>query len=55
MNNGIRETDDLLEDSELETVVGGALDNCTRLPTPVMGPVMDTSWTFKDVFAKYTL
>ena len=54
MNNGIRETDHLLDDAELETVTGGALDNCIRVPT-ITGILINTSWTFKDVFAKPTL
>jgi hypothetical protein len=54
MNNGIRETDHLLDDAELETVIGGALDNCIHVQT-VTGTVINTSWTFKDLFAIPTL
>ena len=43
-----------LDDAELEAVVGGALDNCILRQT-ITGFVPNTTWTFKDLFAKPTL
>ncbi|WP_412774595.1 hypothetical protein [Nitrobacter sp.] len=46
-----------LDDSELELVSGGIYDDggCIPLPTTV-GPVAPPApWTFKDVFATYTI
>jgi hypothetical protein len=45
---------DLLDDAELNAVVGGAIDNCIPVRT-VTGIVPNTGWTFKDLFAKPTL
>jgi hypothetical protein len=45
-----------LSDGELEQVSGGIYDDggCIHLPT--IGPVEPPApWTFKDVFAKYTI
>ena len=45
-----------LSDVELEQVSGGIYDDggCIHLPT--VGPVEPPApWTFKDVFAKYTI
>ena len=44
-----------LQDAELDLVNGGIIDGC--IPRPKMpGPiVIPGDWTFKDVFAKYTL
>jgi hypothetical protein len=45
-----------LNDIELEQVSGGIYDDggCIHLPT--IGPVEPPApWTFKDVFAKYTI
>jgi hypothetical protein len=54
MKTDTRDTDHQLNEAELETVIGGTLDNCTRVPT-INGILTNTSWTFKDVFAKPTL
>jgi hypothetical protein len=45
---------DLLDDAELNAVVGGAVDSCIPVRT-IGGVVPNTNWTFKDVFAKPTL
>jgi hypothetical protein len=47
-------TTGLLDDAELDTVVGGALDNCTAIRT-VLGPGRSAEWSFKDNFATPTL
>ena len=44
----------VLDDTELTTVSGGYLDNCIRTQS-VSGIVVNSDWTFKDVFAKPTL
>jgi hypothetical protein len=43
-----------LQDAELDLVNGGIMGGCIRMPTlpPIVQP---TDWTFKDVFARYTL
>jgi hypothetical protein len=44
-----------LQDAELDLVNGGIIDGCIRSPkrpAPIVGPA---DWTFKDVFAKYTI
>jgi hypothetical protein len=43
-----------LDDAELNTVGGGALDNCILTHT-ITGVVPNTGWTFKDLWAKPTL
>jgi hypothetical protein len=45
----------LLDDAELDAVVGGALDNCLPSPFVTLGPGRSGEWTFRDVFAKPTL
>jgi hypothetical protein len=44
----------LLNDAELDAVVGGALDGCIPRQT-INGTVPPTGWVFKDLFAKHTL
>lgn len=44
----------LLDDTELDAVVGGALDSCIPVHA-ITGTAPYTGWTFKDVFAKPTL
>jgi hypothetical protein len=44
----------VLDDAELTAVSGGYLDNCIRTQS-VSGIVVNSDWTFKDVFAKPTL
>jgi hypothetical protein len=44
----------LLNDAELDAVVGGALDSCIPRHT-ITGTVPPTGWSFKDLFAKPTL
>ena len=43
-----------LQDSELDMVTGGVIAGCIRLPV-VEQFVKPTDWTFKDVFARYTI
>jgi hypothetical protein len=43
-----------LDDAELDTVIGGALDACIPHQT-IQGILVNTSWTFKDLWAKPTL
>jgi hypothetical protein len=44
----------LLNDAELDIVVGGAIDNCIPRATITVN-LPNPGWTFKDVFAKPTL
>ncbi|MEO6381532.1 MAG: hypothetical protein ABIO35_05915 [Nitrobacter sp.] len=44
----------VLDDGELTAVSGGYIDNCIPRQT-VTGIVVNSDWTFKDVFAKPTL
>jgi hypothetical protein len=45
-----------LSDVELEQVSGGIYDDGGRIHLPTIGPVEPPApWTFKDVFAKYTI
>ena len=46
--------DHLLDDTQLDAVVGGALDGCIPGRT-ITATYPTTGWTFKDVFAKPTL
>lgn len=44
-----------LQDAELDLVNGGVIDGCIRMPQ-MPGPiVLPGDWTFKDVFAKWTI
>jgi hypothetical protein len=48
------QTDRLFDDTQLDAVVGGALDSC--IPGRTITATFPTvGWTFKDVFAKPTL
>ena len=46
-----RDSDNLLDDSQLDAVVGGSIQ--TLQIKPVTPP--SSEWTFKDVFAKHTI
>jgi hypothetical protein len=48
------QTDRLLDDTQLDAIVGGALDNCIPVRT-VTATLPTVGWTFKDQFAKPTL
>jgi hypothetical protein len=48
------QTTSLLDDAELDVVVGGALDSCIPGHT-ITGVVKNGDWTFRDLFAKPTL
>jgi hypothetical protein len=45
----------VLDNVELDAVVGGGLDNCLPGRTIIIGTAPNTGWTFKDVFAHPTL
>jgi hypothetical protein len=48
------QTTSLLDDAELDVVVGGALDSCIPGHT-ITGVLKNSDWTFRDLFAKPTL
>ena len=45
----------VLNDSELDAVTGGSIDSWLAGQPTIAVPPLDLGWTFKDVFAKYTI